>query len=198
MKKRVYQYKISLNEITPEIWRRIQVPETYSFWDLHVAIQDAMGWWDYHLHAFRFRKRKNSRNAFEIGIPDDEFADWVVHPGWEIPITDFFDEVGVRCEYEYDFGDCWQHELLLEGILLREKGQTYPRCLDGEGACPPEDCGGVWGYQHMLEIISDPTHEEHEEMLTWLGGEYDPKDFSPENVKFDKPGWRWRKAFLED
>ncbi len=198
MPNRIYQFKIALKEITPTVWRRIQVPEGYSFWDFHVAIQDAMGWLDCHLHAFRMR-RKYSRTTTEIGIPDDYGIEGgpEIHAGWEIPLSDYFHELGATADYEYDFGDGWQHEILLEGILLREKGQKYPRCIDGAQACPPEDCGGVHGYYRMLEVISDPGDDEHEEMLVWLGGKYEPEKFAPGKVKFDNPTKRWKMAFSE-
>ena len=196
MPNRIYQFKISLQGIVPAVWRRIQVPEDYSFWDLHVAIQDAMGWLDYHLHLFVIR-RKHSRNATEIGIPNDYVleGDPKIHPGWEIPVSDYFTDVGIAADYVYDFGDDWQHEILLEGILLREKGQKYPRCIDGARACPPEDCGGVHGYSRVLEVLADPSDEEHESMLEWLGGKYDPQKFAPGKVKFDNPTARWKRAF---
>lgn len=193
MYKRIYQFKITLEDISPPIWRRIQVPETYSFWDLHVAIQDAMGWWDSHLHAFRFKGQP------EIGIPVGEFPEQgEVLAGWQIQIDEYFRRVGDSVRYEYDFGDGWNHEVLLEGILLKEKGKRYPRCIDGERACPPEDCGGPLGYYELLEIISDPHHEEHEETMVWLGGKYNPERFNPKNVKFDNPHERWQYAFGGD
>ena len=197
MPKRIYQFKIEMEGITPVIWRRIQVPETYSFWDLHVAIQDAMGWLDYHLHIFRIR-RKHSHTASEIGIPDDDYAvegDPEILPGWEVPISGYFHDVGVFADYEYDFGDGWRHKIVLEGILIREKGQKYPRCIDGARRCPPEDCGGVPGCFRVLEVLADSGDEEHESMLEWLGGEYDPQDFMAGKVKFDNPAKRWKIAF---
>jgi hypothetical protein len=199
MPNHIFQFKITLEGITPAIWRRIQVPETYSFWDLHVAIQDAMGWLDYHLHVFRIR-RKHARAATEIGVPDEYAFEGVpeIHPGWEIPISDYFNDVGATADYEYDFGDDWRHKILLESISLREMGQKYPRCIDGAQACPPEDCGGVHGYQRMLEVLSDPDDEEHSEMLAWLGGKYEPQEFAPWEVKFDNPAKRWEMAFVED
>lgn len=198
MVKKVYQFKITMKDIKPIIWRRILVPETYDFWDLHVAIQDAMGWLDYHLHVFRIR-RKHAHSVTEIGIPDeDRFEDEPeMLAGWGIPISSYFNEVGVRVEYEYDFGDSWEHDIVFEGILTKEKNQKYPKCIDGARACPPEDCGGVPGYYNLLEIISDPDNEEYEEMMTWLGGKYDPDEFSPDKVKFDNPKKRWEHAFSE-
>lgn len=106
-------------------------------------------------------------------------------------------------EYEYDFGDRWRHELLLEGILLKEKGVKYPRCIAGERACPPEDCGSVPGYYRMLEALANPDDEEHEEMGAWLKHHaknyypYDPAAFDPRKVKFDNPRARWREAFSD-
>jgi hypothetical protein len=111
----VFQFKISLQEITPTIWRRIQVPAKYSFWDFHVAIQDSMGWFDYH--------------------------------------SDYFFEPGMTVTYEYDIGDGWLHEILFEGILLKDKAVKYPWFIDGQRACPPEDCGGAWGYCNLCNYF---------------------------------------------
>jgi hypothetical protein len=198
MGNRVYQFKIVMKEITPVIWRRIIVPETYNFWDLHVAIQDVMGWLDYHLHLFRIR-RKHSHKVTEIGIPDEDRFEGEpeILPGWEIPISDYFYNVGITSDYIYDFGDNWKHEIVLEGILFREKGVKYPNCIGGARACPPEDCGGVYGYYHFLEVISDPRHEEYQEMVTWVRGKYDPNKFDPANIKFDNPKRRWQHVFCE-
>ena len=163
----VYQFKISLTEIKPTIWRRIQVPAKYSFWDLHVAIQDAMGWLDYHLHIFRVRQ-KHKRKPIEIGIPGDEWDEDTISPGWEIRIIDYLTEPGQLIQYLYDFGDSWHHEVLFEAILLKEKGTKYPKCMGGERACPPEDCGSISGYYRFLKILQGPTHTEYEEYVVWL------------------------------
>jgi hypothetical protein len=197
--KKIYQFKIELKEIEPAIWRRIVVPATYSFWDLHVAIQDSMGWLDSHLHAFRIANPKTGKMD-EIGIPDDDpFDDELVFlPGWELRIAEYFIEPGDNCEYEYDFGDSWEHEVVLEGILLKEPKAKYPKCIGGAQACPPEDCGGVHGYQEMLKIIRTPSHGEHKSMIEWLGGKYDPKAFNPNIVRFENPKKRWKIAFMND
>lgn len=200
LKDLVYQFHVKLVGIDPTVWRRIQVPAKYSFWDLHVAIQDAMGWLDYHLHVFRVHQ-KYKRRPLEIGIPLDEYDEEVVIPGWEVSISEYFTVPGQNMEYEYDFGDGWEHELLLEGILLKEKGVSYPRCIGGERACPPEDCGGLPGYEHLLEIIKNPNHPEYEDHIVWLNGQaknfypYDPDQFSLQNIKFDNPKKRRRVAF---
>ena len=192
----VYQFVISLRDISPVIWRRIQVPVNYNFWGLHVAIQDSMGWLDYHLHQFTI-KRPHAHKITNIGIPDDEgfFDDIEILPGWEINISNYFTRLGVSALYTYDFGDNWEHDILLEGLMLRRKGIKYPICVGGERKCPPEDCGGVPGYFDFLEAVLDPTHEQHEEMTEWYGEKYVPNDFNPQNVRFDNPAKRWRIAF---
>jgi len=195
----VFQFKISLQEITPTIWRRIQVPAKYSFWDFHVAIQDSMGWYDCHLHAFRL-KRPHGKKIIEIGIPIDDFDDIKVIQGWDEYISDYFSEPGRIATYEYDFGDSWGHDIVLEGILLKEKTIKYPCCIDGQRACPPEDCGGVWGYENLLKVIADPDNDEYESTIEWLSGwygKYDPEAFDGKNIKFDNPKKRWKKAFAE-
>lgn len=194
--KILYQFKIQLKDIEPAIWRRIIVPDRYTFWELHCAIQDAMGWLDHHLHEFRIPLR-TFHDVVRIGIPfDDDFYDDVgPEPGWQLQISDYFIEVGERAEYEYDFGDCWRHDILLEGIFLREKGRKYPQCTGGARACPPEDCGGVPGYYDLLDIMADKSHEECEDMVRWLGEPYDPEKFDSQQVKFTRPGWRLNRLF---
>jgi len=188
-------FRVSLLDIEPEIWREIEVPATYSFWDLHVSIQDAMGWLDCHLHVFRISDPKTAKTE-EIGIPDDEFSDSPsIWPGWEATIADYFINPGDQAFYEYDFGDGWQHQIRLDRIADRSDGTAYPRCLDGARACPPEDCGGVWGYEQLLKIIGDPKHEEYKNMMEWLDGMFDPESFNPDSVEFDNPKERWELAF---
>jgi hypothetical protein len=183
-----YQFKITLQQISPQIWRRIQVPASYTFWDLHVAIQDSMGWTDTHLHEFRLKNPKTKRNI-NIGFPDEDFGT-KVSPGWKKKIADFFTEENSKADYAYDFGDGWHHEVELEAILPPQKGTKYPLCMDGKRACPPEDCGGPYGYQDFLDIIMDPAHEEHDSMLDWAGGEFHPEHFVCSEVIFDDPAER--------
>ena len=188
----VYQFKISLDTIQPEIWRRIQVPADYTFWDLHVAIQDSMGWLDYHLHAFRLPAGGDL--VWEVGIPHEEDSERVL-PGWELALSDYFSGGTTLAEYEYDFGDGWLHTVTLEETLPRETGSEYPRCLAGGRNCPPEDCGGAMGYQYFLEAVLDPGHQEHQEMLGWVGDNFDPERFDPNQISFDDPNERWHIAF---
>jgi len=189
----VYQFKIALRDSKPTVWRRIQVPETYTFWDLHVAIQDVFGWSDYHLHEFEIIDPTSKRKV-RIGIPENDF-DREVLPVWKHRIADYFSMDNKKSDYTYDFGDNWEHKIELERILPREKRVKYPVCVKGKRACPPEDCGGVWGYEELLEAIKDPKHEQHEEMLEWIGGEFDPEHFDVKEVYFDDPDKRWKTAF---
>ena len=143
---KVYQFKITLGGIEPPIWRRIQVPGSYSFWDLHVAIQDAMGWTDCHLHVFRILD-PGTDDTEEIGIPNEDrfVGEPEILPGWDLSIKNYFSEANTRATYEYDFGDGWKHEIVLEKIFPRKPGTKYPTCIEGRRACPPEDCGGFPG-----------------------------------------------------
>ncbi|MHB1325844.1 MAG: IS1096 element passenger TnpR family protein [Thermoleophilia bacterium] len=194
----VFQFKITLRGTKPPVWRRIQVPGEYSFWALHVAIQDAMGWLDYHLHQFDILDF-GSRRIEHIGFPDDEFLlEQVVLPGWEVPIARLFTKAKQKTGYLYDFGDDWQQTVLLEKIIPPEAGATYPRCTGGSRKCPPEDCGGTGGYGDFLEIIADPADVEHQSTLEWVGGSYDPDDFNPTAVHFDDPAARFLYAFSEE
>lgn len=195
----IYQFVITLQEVHPPVWRRIQVPASYSFWDLHVAIQDAMGWTDSHLHAFTLPEPR-SGNTVNVGIPlEDDFDDeFQVLPGWNHRIVELFTLDSPRAQYEYDFGDSWMHDVVLEAVQPREPGATYPRCLDGARACPPENVGGTGGYEEFLEAIRDPQHEEHDRDLTWIGGSFDPEAFDPAQVLFDDPHERWEHAFAHE
>ena len=194
MAKLAFQFRIELEDTEPLIWRQILVPESYTFWDLHVAIQDSMGWSDCHLHQFKI---KNEDKIELIGIPDEMMDENLPHilPCWDIPITKYFTKEGITLEYEYDFGDSWIHQVQLEKIIPQEIGRKYPVCIAGEKACPPEDCGGVPGFYHLLDIISDPKNEEYEEMIYWLGEGYNSDHFDLNEVKFENPKNRLKILF---
>jgi hypothetical protein len=181
-----------LKDIKPPVWRRIQVPWTYTFWGLHVAIQDAIGWSDAHLHQFELTDPV-TRETIDVGVPDDDFDESAMLPGWEYKIADWF-SIHKSANYVYDFGDSWEHRVELEKTLPREANTSYPTCVGGRRACPPEDCGGTCGYEEFLEAINDPEHEQHEELLEWIGGEFDPEYFDPAEVTFDDPEERRRSA----
>jgi len=172
----VYQIKVTLNDSHPPIWRRVLVPGSVTLLELHVIVQRAMGWTDSHLHLFEIDGRR-------YGDPQvDEGGEIGLQPEARFGLSRVMPATGARGRYEYDFGDGWEHTLLVEKILPLEPGAHYPRCLAGKGACPPEDVGGVWGYQHFLEAIGNPRHPEHAELLEWIGGEFDPADFDVERV----------------
>jgi hypothetical protein len=194
----VHQFLVVLSGTDPLVWRRIQVPQTYSFWDLHVAIQDAMGWTDSHLHEFRLLD-VDEKSIVSIGIPTaDDPEDRPVVPGWEVPLSGYFAARpwhALPVLYAYDFGDDWEHVLVHEGMESADSSAKYPRCLAGARRCPPEDCGGVHGYIEFLEIIANPNHPEHASTMEWSGGDYDPAAFDPADVVFENPRKRWKIAF---
>ena len=180
----VFCFNVELLEIAPPIWRRIEVSGEATFWDLHVAIQDAMGWEDRHVHAFLVNADRRGRRR--IGVPDP-YGNMEIDPAWKRKLSRYFKKPGDRHEYEYDFGDYWRHLVTLESIAPAGPGAKYPRCVDGARRCPPEDCGGVPGYADFLEAIADPSHEAHAEMLEWCGGAFDPAAFDAQAVVFSDP-----------
>lgn len=194
--KNVLQFKITLNETDPPIWRRIQVPDSYTFYDLHVAIQDGMGWMDSHLHDFRIVPRR----AFNLGIriecpfAIEEIEEKAPLLTTEIRVSDFLDEPGDRSLYDYDYGDGWEHDVVLEGIISKDPDRPYPLCLAGELACPPEDCGGIPGYYDCIKALK--ARDNSEGLLDWLGS-WRPDRFDPAEVKFWRPATRLRKAMRE-
>ncbi len=193
--QRVFQFEIALQEIRPTIWRRIQVPDCYSFWDLHCAISDAFGWLDYHLHLFTICRPASSQRDL-IGIPEEEdYDENNFKPGWKLKIADYFSSANRACDYLYDFGDKWHHSVILEKVLPREKGVRYPRCLDGRRACPPEDVGGPHGYGRFLKQVDYLNAPEHKETLDWCGGQFDPDAVDLSLIRFENPETRWKVAF---
>jgi hypothetical protein len=167
----IYQLKITLGEIAPPIWRRLHVPADASLAQLHEVIQEAFGWLNYHLHQYIVDDR-------HIGVPDPEYADEMPSMKDERDAS-LRDILGAKSiVYEYDFGDCWKHLIEIESVGVHpEPGLTYPVCTGGERARPPEDCGGVSGYDDLLQILADPEHEEHRNMKTWVGKKFAPEKF---------------------
>jgi hypothetical protein len=182
---RVYQFKVTLKDITPRIWRRVQVPETYTFWDLNVAIWDLMKWGGHHLHQFTILNPKTGIKDC-IGIPDPLLKRDIL-TGWEHDIAAYFSMENRRAEYLYDFGDEWDHAILLEKILPRESGKEYPCCIAGKRNSPPDDVGSVSGYEEFCAIMKDPRHPQHKAKVKWYDGEYDPEAFDCNNVLFFDP-----------
>jgi len=194
--KNVYQLKVTLLETDPPIWRRIQVPEYYTFYDLHVAIQNAMGWTDSHLHEFEIADETRKRGIRCIECPycteDIEEEDFLLTT--EVPLKDYLNKAGNGVLYRYDFGDSWEHDVLLEGIFKREPNIKYPRCLDGELACPAEDCGGIPGYYDCIEAVK--KRDNRNGLLTWLDG-WKPDRFNTKDVKFENPRTRLKDTLKD-
>ncbi len=169
----IYQFKITLLGSKPPIWRRILVPEG-TLDDLHEHIQTAMGWTNSHLHQFTIDGVEYGDPEPLREVPDEEFVN-----STETWLSEVFAKrpPRFRFQYEYDFGDGWGHLLEFEGTPPIEADVKYPACIDGRRACPPEDVGGVWGYEGFLEAIRNPKHKEHESYLEWIGGEFDAEEF---------------------
>ncbi|MFQ5973697.1 MAG: plasmid pRiA4b ORF-3 family protein [Alphaproteobacteria bacterium] len=173
----IYQLKVTIENIRPPVWRRLQVPGDITLGSLHDVLQTAFGWTDSHLHQFVI-------GDTYFAVPDPEDAGWGPRARDErrARLTDVIRRGAKRFVYEYDFGDGWEHEIIVEEILAPETGTAYPRCLVGRRACPPEDCGGPWGYAELLETIRNPQHPDHVEMRDWVGEEFDPEHFDLDAV----------------
>ena len=168
-KTRIYQIKVTLNESKPPIWRRILAPGDITLEKFHYILQVAMGWTDSHLHQFIV-------GQIRFGEPHPDYG-LDMQDERRVKLNQIVPGDGFKFRYEYDFGDSWLHNLLVEKVLEPEPGQQYPVCIKGRRACPPEDVGGVWGYDTFLEAIQNPDHPEHDEYLEWIGGEFDPEEF---------------------
>ncbi|OGY93186.1 MAG: hypothetical protein A3H70_01525 [Candidatus Komeilibacteria bacterium RIFCSPLOWO2_02_FULL_48_11] len=195
----VFRFKITLDDSSPKVWRRILVPANYTFFDFHVAIQNAMGWCDGHLHAFHIAQ-KGTAKPLEIRFSDpendDQFGGEFLDERLE-RIADYFGKLVKQCKYCYDFGDNWDHTILFEREMPAEPGADYPQCTAGANACPPEDCGGVWGYRDLQKILANPRHKEHQEMAEWMclddAKDFDPAEFDAEEAEFEDPRHRLKE-----
>jgi hypothetical protein len=170
MSRHIYQLKIALADVSPPVWRRVLVPGGYTLDRLHRVIQYAMGWQNCHLHCFDIE-------GTQYGEPD---------PDGELAVRDELDhrleEVAVkgsRFSYTYDFGDWWEHDVLVEDVVAAEPDERYPVCAGGARACPPEDVGGAFGFGELLTALADPGHARYSTTREWLGRDYDPERFEP-------------------
>jgi hypothetical protein len=174
----IYELKIQLEGATkPPIWRKVLVKAEDPLAKLHCIIQAAMGWYNSHLHQFIVNGQ-----YYEVPMAGSE-SDAI--DANEITLQQAFgNKVKATIKYEYDFGDGWLHKITLEKTHQADANITYPHLLDGKGACPPEDCGGVWGYEDLKATLADPESEDYEDMLEWLdledGSEFDPNEFDLE------------------
>jgi len=187
----VFQFKITLNDSSPNVWRRILVPAEYTFFDLHVAIQNAMGWYDGHLHSFDIAQKGTAR-PLSIRFPDPENDSFYgeTFPDERVEkIADYFGASIKQCIYTYDFGDGWDHTILFERKLPKESSAVYPQCTAGANACPPENCGGVPGYKRLQRILKNPRDPDFQDMMNWLcldtPADFDPLLFDVGEVAFE-------------
>ena len=182
----IYQLKFTLRDSKPPIWRRVVACSDFTFADLHDLIQLAMGWMNSHLHEFR--KGQN----IVIGDPDlDEGFGQEILDESKIRLDSILKQEKQKILYMYDFGDGWEHDILLEKILPYNAQTPLPHCVKGKRACPPEDVGGVWGYEDFLEAIGDSWHPDHADMLDWIEGHFDPDAFDlDETNRLLRKHWR--------
>jgi len=174
---KIYQLKIALRHIRPPVWRRILVSDDLTLNDLHYIIQIAMGWMNSHLHQFIIDNEYYSDPEFDLDELGDDIKDET-----RVLLSALRLKPNKKFLYEYDFGDDWFHEITVEKVLSPDAGTEYPVCIKGKRACPPEDCGGPWGYMNFLRVINDPDDPEHQETVDWIGGKFDPESFSVESV----------------
>ena len=173
----IYQLKVTLKGCRPPIWRRVQVRGSTTLAQLHWVIQLSMGWTNSHLHSFDIQ-------GVEYGepMPDLGFDDLGMRDEGTVVLSKIVRGEKFKFSYLYDFGDFWDHEILVEKVLEADPEVDYPVCIKAKRACPPEDCGGVWGYGAFLEAIQDSDHPEHEELLEWVGGVFDSEEVELDEV----------------
>ena len=172
----IYQLKISLDHTRPAVWRRFLVPAIMPLGRLHDVIQVVMGWTNSHLHQFTVDNQTYGDPTLDV---DQELG---YLNEWQVRLKQLIAKTGTRFIYQYDFGDSWDHTLVLEKILPPDPQMRQPLCLEGARACPPEDVGGVPGYSRFLQAIRNPKDEEHEEYLVWAGGAFDPEAFDLQSI----------------
>jgi hypothetical protein len=170
----VYQLKISLEGVRPPIWRRVQVKDC-NLADLHDVIQVAMGWESYHLYSFTV-------GGVDYGERDMTGDELDMKDARRARLSRLVRGEKFKFRYTYDFGDNWEHEIAVEKLLPPERGKTYPVCVDGKRAGPPEDVGGVWGFMEFVEAMRDPAHPQHRELADWYEDPFDPDAFDIDEV----------------
>ncbi|NGM11642.1 plasmid pRiA4b ORF-3 family protein [Verrucosispora sp. WMMA2044] len=173
MPRQIFQLRMSLSGVRPAIWRRVLVPGGYTLDRLHRVVQHAMGWRDCHLHSFEI-------DGVQYGEPDPD-GELALHDELDVRLDAVVGK-GSRFHYTYDFGDWWEHDLLVEDVFGAEAEERYPSCLGGERAGPPEDVGGPQGYRLLLAALAEPGHPEHRTMRDWVGAAFDPAFFDARRV----------------
>lgn len=167
----VHRLKVTLRGVKPPVWRRIVVYSDCTLGELAPLLEASMGWLGGHLHLFDV-------GGTRYGTPDPDWDTADLHEG-RFRLGDVLPSVGSKMRWEYDFGDGWEHDVVVEAIGPPEAGVRYPRCLAGRRACPPEDCGGPWGYEELLQALADPGNPDHAELREWAPPDFDPVQFDP-------------------
>ena len=195
--RRVYRFTVALTRLRPRIWRRIEVPGNYSFWDLHVALQDVMDWPDARLHEFEIDGARHDGGTLRLGGGSPQYLeDGEFHlPEVAVPLSRFFARAGDVAYYIYDFRCTWVLKIVLEAIAKREPRVRYPRCLKGARAAPPADSGGPFAYGQMVGMFENPDDPNHARVRRRLGDSFDPRAFDPTAVRFHDPRKRWWEWF---
>lgn len=173
MAKQIYQIHIELKNSKPKIWRRLLVDSNIFLEELHDVIQIVMGWEDAHLHCFYDGMNQYAPKEFQL----EESIE-----SKKVRLNRLLISIKSKITYEYDFGDEWIHVITLEKVLEPDNKLQLPKCIGGKLNSPPEDCGGIWGYYNMLEIIKDPDHDEHEDIMEWLDDDFDPEYFDMDEI----------------
>jgi hypothetical protein len=171
----IYRIKVSLAEIEPPVWRRLLVPAEMTLAKLHGVLQDAMGWTNSHLHCFEIAGRRIGMVGVEEDSPE-------LGNERRVRVASVLLKKGAKLVYRFDYGDDWEHVVEVEDVVAADRRLSYPLCIAGARACPPEDCGGAGGYEDLLSVLASPGHEEHDETLTWVGGHFDPDAFDANAV----------------
>jgi hypothetical protein len=191
----IIQLKVSLLNSNPSIWREVQVNRDTTFFELHHIIQITMGWLNYHLYEFNLEGYRISEVSEDFRFAG--FGSNEVINSRDIKLKDVITAQGDKINYEYDFGDGWQHQIIVESFVKCDRGE-YPVCIGGEMRCPPEDCGGIFSFYEYLAILNNKKHPEHNDMVRWFPKKYDPAIFDIEKAnkqlqKLDKYIAKWLK-----
>jgi hypothetical protein len=173
----VFEIKVTIAGVQPPVWRRLLVPADLRLDQLHNVLQAAFGWSDSHLHHFYTGDRRKAITYYGMPPPDGDDGGMPEEDERRFSLRDLAPGKGAPLAYEYDFGDSWLHQIKVERVIKADEAGPTPRCISGARACPPEDVGGAWGYGEFLEILADPGHEQHKEMMEWAG-EFDPEAFN--------------------